>query len=70
MTTKINDCPCRNCEKRNEHCHSKCEEYKGYKQERERLKKKDYMDNLVSTAKFHRKRKQNSRVVHLRNYDE
>ena len=30
------DVPCYGCERRNAHCHSSCEDYKAFKQEREK----------------------------------
>lgn len=64
MNTTNGSCPCKNCEKRSEHCHSKCEEYKAYKNERERLKKKRWLDGLAPYGGYStngKKKKSNTR---------
>ena len=37
-------CPCKNCEKREVHCHGKCAEYKEWKVENDQLREKERKD--------------------------
>ena len=69
MKTTTSSCPCKNCEKRHEHCHSKCAEYKAFKEERERIKRKRWLDALVPYGCYSSSQKK-TKTYHKRHFNE
>ncbi len=70
MSSNLLNCPCKDCEKRDEHCHSKCKEYKEFKNERERLKKKQWLDELSPNHQRKQKRYDGNFPSRYEGYDD